>query len=355
MNFKVIRRFSHGHRRPTSGVPTRPLIARFTPSREWLLSLVTLVLLASVSAIGASTAGASSLNSDHPVWSSLPTLAQLETDLAKASTQTSLTSAEAAGLQAGYAAPDADENGNQQHCEANNEVAFSFAPCVYGDTSSTRIIAVVGDSEADMWIPTFDIWGKEYGFKIDRIVMDGCSAWQEKPPKSVAGWANCEVKWKAYCVSEVLKLHPFAVVATGLLEDSQPTQSVENPKTTAKGIDKYFKAIQKSKAKLFVLSNIPWDLALSSTPEACVEIHTSAIRACDPTLNETMTATLKVVKKAGLATVIPITPLFCSSGTCPVVVGEDVLYADNHHMGHVWAVDIPRAFAEIFNPLLGIK
>jgi hypothetical protein len=351
----VFQRFRLGPRRQTSGFSTHPLVVRVAPTRGRMLSLLAVVLLASVSGTGVSSAGATTVNSDHPVWSSLPTLAQVENELAKASTQTALTSAEIAGLQAGYAAPDAEENGNQQHCEANNEVAFAFAPCVYGDTSSTKIIAVVGDSEADMWIPTFDIWGKEYGFKIDRIVMDGCSAWQEKPPKSVAEWANCEVKWKAYCVSEILKLHPFAVVATGLLEDSQPTQSVENPKTTAKGIDKYFKAIQKSKAKLFVLSNVPWDLALSSTPEACVEIHTSDIRACDPSLNETMTATLKVVKKAGIATVIPISPLYCSSGTCPVVVGEDVLYADNHHMGHVWAVDIPRAFSEIFNPLLGIK
>jgi hypothetical protein len=355
VNFKLFQRSSLGQRRPMSDFPTRPVVARVTPIWQRLLSLIVVVLLAAASGIGVSSAGAAPVNSDHPVWSSLATLAQVEADLAKASTQTSLTSTEIAGLQAGYAAPDAQENGKQQHCEVNNEVAFNFAPCVYGDTSSTKVIAVVGDSEADMWIPTFDIWGKEYGFKIDRIVMDGCSAWQEKPPASVAGWAACEVKWKAYCVSEILKLHPFAVVATGLLEDSQPTQSAENPTTAAKGIDKYFKAIEKSNAKLFVLSNIPWDLSLSATPEACVEIHTSDIRACDPTFNETMTATLKVVKKVGIATVIPIGPLYCSSGTCPVVAGEDVLYSDSHHMGHVWAVAIPRAFSQIFNPLLGIK
>jgi hypothetical protein len=351
----VFHQFCHGKLRSTSARPLHPSVslARLRLGRPLLVAAV--VLLSSVSAIAGTSAGASQMGSDHPVWNSLPTLAQVQSELARASTQSNLTSAEIAGLQSGNSWPDPEENGSQKHCEISDEVAYSFAPCVYGDTSSKRVIAVVGDSEADMWIPTFDIWGKEFGFKVDRIVMDGCSAWQEKPPKSVAGWANCEVKWKAYCVSEILKLHPFAVVATGMPQDSQPSVIAQKPKTIATGIDKYFAAIQKSKAKLFILSNIPWDFSLSTTPEACVEIHTSNIRSCDATINQEMSATLKVVKKAGIATVIPISSLYCSSATCPIVVGENVLYADNHHMSHAWAITIPLAFSEIFNPLIGIK
>ncbi len=33
--------------------------------------------------------------------------------------------------------------------------------------------------------------------------MDGCTAWEQKAPASIAGWAQCEVKWKAYCVTEI--------------------------------------------------------------------------------------------------------------------------------------------------------
>jgi hypothetical protein len=224
---------------------------------------------------------------------------------------------------------------------------------VYGDTTSKKIIAVVGDSEADMWIPTFDVYGKEFGFQIDRIVMDGCSAWEAKPPASVAGWANCEVRWKAYCVSEIMKLHPYAVVATGMLQDSQPTLVPESPKKAASGIDKYFAAIQKSKAKLFILSNIPWDFALKTVPSVCVEIHVSDDAGCDATIDPTMTGALKVVQREGIATVIPISTLFCSKKSCPIVAGENVLYFDNHHMSHSWATYIARAFSQILNPLLG--
>lgn len=323
--------------------------------RNRLLLLVGILLLTSVVGMDVSPARAAQSGSDYPAWSSLPTLAQLQSELAHASAKTSLTSEEITGLEVGNPFPDAVENRGQKHCETMDEVAYSFAPCVYGDTTSKRVIVVVGDSEADMWIPTFDVYGKEFGFKIDRIVMDGCSAWEEKAPKSVASWSNCEVKWKAYCVREILELHPYAVVATGMLQDSQPTVVAENPKTAAVGIDKYFAAIEKSKAKLFVLSSIPWDFSISTTPLECVDIHASDIGACDPKINATMTTTLKVVKQTSVATVISINSLFCSTSSCPVVAGEIVLYPDSHHMSHSWAINISRAFSEIFNPLLGIQ
>ena len=318
-------------------------------------SFIAVLLLTSVVSVGVSSAGATQPNSDYPAWSSLPTLAQLQSELAHASAKTTITSHEISGLQVGNPFPDTVENKGQKHCQSEDEVAYSFAPCVYGDTSSKRVIALVGDSEADMWIPTFDVWGKEYGFKVDRIEMDGCTAWKEKAPASISGWSNCEVKWKAYCVSEILKLHPFAVVATGMLIDSQSAALVQSPKKTATGIDKYFSAISKSKAKLFVLSNIPWAYSIPTIPSVCVDIHTSDIRVCDAKIDPTMAAALKDVQRKGIAKVIPIDSLFCSTSLCPVVDREIVLYSDNHHMSHSWATYIARAFSEKFNPMLGIK
>jgi hypothetical protein len=312
-------------------------------------------ILVLVIGAGSSISNAAPTNSDNPAWSSLPTLEQITSQLAKASSQTSLTSAEIAGLEGGGAFPDAEENGTQKNCEPVPATPYSFAPCVYGDTASKKVIAVVGDSEADMWIPTFDIYGKEFGFKIDRFVMEGCSPWKEDTRASIAGWSQCEVKWKAHCIKAINKLRPFAVVATGMVEDNQSSEVVENPQIVAAYIDNYFAAIKQSKAKLFVLSNIPWDWSISTAPNVCVDVHNSDIAACDPSIDPTMNAALKVVKGAGYATVVPVLPLFCSTESCPVVDGNTVLYVDSHHMSHSWATNIPRAFSQIFNPLLGIK
>jgi hypothetical protein len=326
-----------------------------TLSKKWCYSLFAISLL--VSLIGASTqvASAAQTGSDDPAWSSLPSLGQITTQLASASSQTSLTSTEISGLEGGLPFPDAKENGSQKNCDPQDGTPYSYAPCAYGDLASKRVIVVVGDSEADMWIPTFDIYGKEFGFKIDRFVMDGCAAWKEIVPASIAGWAQCEVKWKAYCISAINKLRPFAVVATGMLQDNQSTEVTENPEIVAAGIDNYFLAIKKSKAKLFVLANIPWDWSISTSPDACVDVHTTKISECDPHIDPTMGAALEVVQHAGYATVVPIKPLFCSAKSCPVVDGNIGLYFDNHHLSHSWATNIPRAFSQIFNPLLGVK
>ena len=323
-------------------------------SRFWRVS-ATSSLLVAIAIASSSTVSASSPGSDNPTWTSLPTLAQITDSLASASAQTTLTPQDVSGLQEGNPFPDAEENGSQQYCVPSDEMAYLHAPCVYGDTSSTKVIAVVGDSEADMWIPTFDVYGKEFGFKIDRLVMDGCTAWEEKAPTSIAEWSACEVKWKKYCVKEIYKLHPYAVVATGMLVDSQSKAVVELPSITANGIESYFSALKASKAKLFVLSNIPWDFSISTLPLTCVEVHTTEINDCDASLDPTMTSAIQAVKQSKFATVVPIDQLFCSPAGCPVVDGENVVYADNHHMSHAWSIYIARAFSQIFNPLLGVK
>jgi len=251
--------------------------------------------------------------------------------------------------------PDAEENGGQKNCEATNEQAFSSAPCVYGDRSSKKVIAVIGDSEADMWIPTFDIYGKEFGYKIDRFVMDGCTPWKEKVSSALARWKNCEVKWKTYSINAINKLRPYAVVASAMEQDSQSGAIVETPPAIAAGIDHYFSAIKTSDARLFMLSNIPWDFSIPTTPSSCVFIHNTNIGACDATVNATMGAALEIVKQSHLATVVPVQSLFCSTKACPIVDGNFILYADNHHMSHSWATYIPRAFSQIFNPLLANK
>ncbi len=320
-------------------------------SRYFVTAVSLFVLLLST---GPQIASAAS-NSDDPVWNTLPTLQQISTQLAGASSQTSLTPAEISGAESGLPFPDAEENGTQKNCGPQDGTPYSYAPCVYGDLASKRVIVVVGDSEADMWIPTFDIYGKEFGFKIDRFVMDGCAGWKEIVPSSIAGWSQCEVKWKAHCIQAINKLHPFAVVATGMVQDNQSKEVVENPQLVAAGIDNYFSAIKKSKAKLFVLSNIPWDWSISTSPDACADVHNTDIAGCDPQIDPTMEAALEVVQHAGYATVVPIKPLFCSTKSCPVIDGNIGLYFDNHHMSHSWATNIPRAFSQIFNPLLGIN
>ena len=318
-------------------------------SHRWASTLVILVVALSS---GSTTVGAASPSGDTPVWSSLPTLAQIESQLTVSSGQNALTQDQVSNMRFGFPYPDVQENGTQKNCSPIIEDAFKFAPCVYGDATSKRIIAVVGDSEADMWIPTLDIYGKEFGFKIDRFVMDGCTAWKDQVTPALKGWTNCEMKWKKYCVTAINKLRPFAVVVSGMIQDSQSKALVEKPSRIASGIESYFSAIKQSGAKLFMLSNVPWDFASPSTPGTCIFAHDTQVNACDGVIDPTMAAALKLVEQSGVSKVIPIQTLFCSTKSCPIVVGNRSVLFDDHHMTHAWATYIPRAFSQIFNPML---
>jgi hypothetical protein len=206
-----------------------------------------------------------------------------------------------------------------------------------------------------MWISTFDEWGVHYKIKVDDLSMNGCDPWHDKLPAADADWSQCKI-WKGYLAKEIRSLHPLAVVATGMESDDQNGVVTVSSTSLAKSIEGFFSSLAPTKAKLFALSPIPWFFNLPSTPNSCIYIHVSDPSACAiASPNPTMVQALALVSASRLAKVIPTTQLFCTTSRCPVIAGNFILYVDNHHIAHWWAIEIARAFGEVFNPMIGIS
>jgi hypothetical protein len=223
------------------------------------------------------------------------------------------------------------------------------AACTFGDRSATRVILVTGDSEADMWLPTLDAWGRSEHWKVARLVDFGCVPWAERP-----SYENCG-KFDAMVAAWVRKHKPQIVFPVGLVQSSQGGWVNVSGAQMAEEIEGMTEAWKPSGALVLVPQSIPWFYNYSF-PQECLAAFPRAVRRCndDPrsmVVSAGMLAGMSIAAKAGAIEVVPTEQLFCTPKTCPVLVGPWIVYADQHHFARTWGAHIERAFAALFDPL----
>jgi hypothetical protein len=224
-------------------------------------------------------------------------------------------------------------------------------PCTFGDRSAHSTLVVVGDSLAGAWVPTLDEWGRSVHWKVVRLVKDGCPPWVTVIRYTPAA---C-IAFNRFEVRIINALKPEAVFAVGLRYRGQLTMSTD-PSGVAATIEAFAHEIRPSKARVFVPQNTPWFFGLGS-PLLCLAATPGSISKCnrDPRSKVVELAMLRGIEtadKAGSVLEVPVDQLFCSARTCPVLVGDELVYADDHHSSSVWALHIWRAFGQVLDPLL---
>ena len=286
-----------------------------------------------------------------PVGPALPTL---RSALAAAPAERALPAVTDPPIQQAWTGVDTAELNGQKGCGnvgGDDADIASEVPCTFGDRTASRTVVVVGDSMAGAWIPTFDVWGQAAHWRVVRLVKDGCPPW----PTPLTQGANC-LAFQSFEVRTINALRPKAVFAVGLQFRGQVTMLKTSPSVVAQSIEGFAQELRPSRARVLVPQNTPWFFGVGS-PLQCLAANPTHVRACN------RDARTKVVEPAMLRGIalaaaahqvidVPVDQLFCSTSTCPVLVGEHLVYSDDHHFTMVWAVYIARAFATIFDPLI---
>jgi hypothetical protein len=250
---------------------------------------------------------------------------------------------------------DAAELNGQKDCGnvgADSSDIARERPCTFGDRSASRTLVVVGDSMAGAWVPTLDEWGRSARWRVVRLVKDGCPPWVTV----IRYTPDACIAFNKFEVRVINALKPEAVFAVGLRYRGQLTMST-NPKGVATTIEEFANEIRPSKARVFVPQNTPWFFGLGS-PLTCLAATPDSIARCNrdrrsKVVEPAMLLGIGAAARSGRITEVPVDQLFCSARTCPVLVGDTLLYADDHHFSRVWALHIWRAFGQVFDPLLG--
>jgi hypothetical protein len=310
---------------------------------------VALLLTAAMAGVAPFAAPASA----HDPAPSLPTLTQLSASISAAASQVTLPRPTIPALGRAIDGPSTAEYRGQTGCGDQTPGAdgdlLTEAACTFGDRSAKRVILVTGDSEADMWLPTLDAWGQSEHWRIARLVDFGCVPWAERPT-----YKNCGT-FDSMVAAWVRKHKPQIVFPVGLLFSSQDGWVDVSGAQMAKEIEGMTEAWKASGARVLVPQNIPWYYNYSF-PQECLATYPRAVQKCndDPrskVISAGMRIGMSIAAKAGAIEVVPTEQLFCTTSTCPVLVGPWIVYADQHHFARTWGAHIEKAFAAIFDPL----
>jgi peptidoglycan/LPS O-acetylase OafA/YrhL len=232
----------------------------------------------------------------------------------------------------------------------------SQPPCLFGDTTATRTIILLGDSHAAMWFPPVDAYANANGYRLYVWTKATCPPVDISFFSPVLGRTFTECTgWRNNVLARVAALHP-ALVVFGIAPNYDPAyQIVQNGPAWLSGLGQIISTIRTDGSRVMVMGSVP------SPPDeipVCLSANLNRMAACDfPPAGHRISgggldgvdlagasAEAAAVRQAG-GSYVDVVPWFCTSSTCPVVVDNLLVYRDNSH--------ITVTYADYLAPLVG--
>jgi hypothetical protein len=242
------------------------------------------------------------------------------------------------------------------------------ATCYFGDTHVNKTMVLFGDSNAWMWLPTFNTIGLADHFRVEFDARAGCEiADLDLSDNSTLGSAEACTTFRGDEFTRIKALAPFLTVAVDYEYTNHVnyTNQAYTQSAYDAGLTQTLSTIASDKSKIVLLSPPPPQL---SDPIECLSINTSNIENCNVSTlclngNNYQNAEcqyhgenasikniigLATAVKNGKGTYISLQKLFCTSSTCPIVVDKTVVMFDQLHVSDHYANLVELAMTKLF-------
>lgn len=219
--------------------------------------------------------------------------------------------------------------------------------CVFGDTKSSRIVVLFGDSHAAQWFPALEPISVQQGWRLVVLAKQGCSPPDVLVKLDHSGgtpYSACN-QWRAYAEQRIKALRPWLIVVSwdrhiSIGAQSPPPQAGMAPPPTSYGspwLDgeaATLSVLKATGARIVFISDTP---IITQDVPTCLAAHLTDAAACaqpaadavfDPSLKA---AEIKVATSLGAKVIEPVS-WFCTPKACPVIVGNIIVYRDTHHL-----------------------
>ena len=230
-------------------------------------------------------------------------------------------------------------------------------PCVYGDRQSHITVAVIGDSHAAGWFPALNIISKQQHWRLVDLTKASCPPAEVNVTRHGVPYPNCTT-WRRNALKQIAALHPALVVisTSRYVGGSAPLRGVPtgHGNTWLNGMATIFDFLHRSADHVIFISDVP---RLKQSAPDCVSSHPSDVRSCDTPRRTAVydprvkADELTLAKRAHVVAIDP-TPWFCTPTTCPVIVGNIIMYRDDAHMVPAWSRFIAPVLASSILPVM---
>ncbi|MBO3731618.1 acyltransferase family protein [Glycomyces niveus] len=229
-------------------------------------------------------------------------------------------------------------------CVSGREGTDLAENCVFGDPEGSKTIVLFGDSHAAQWFPAFNQLAEASGWQLLPFAKANCSVSVAIEHDNQLGrrYTECE-EWKEKAFAEIERIEPDVVVTSAY--DNKEILADDPDAAWADGWAESLDRLDDAADEVYYLAdsaNPPGD-----TP-ACLAEHTDNVTACVVDVEQATTRperralAIETIEAETDATVVDPIPWMCDmeNDTCPVVVGNLLVYRDANHLS-------PRFVAEL--------
>ena len=231
-------------------------------------------------------------------------------------------------------------------CGKFNPAVTGVDQCVFGAPDATQTVVVVGDSHAAQYVDPLVIAGAGGGWKVQAMVRNGCPFTAAPAANGTTVYRSCSEQNKA-TLQRILTLRPQLVVVSGMAPAGYREAlkwTWASPEELVNGYVQLLKPLREAGIRVAVVPDTPYPEF--SAPD-CVQANGPGSPACQFTVSDAGTAAdplqLAGARVPGVE-VLDMSAYFCRQGICPAVVGNVLVYRDNH-MTNTFAKTLAPALA----------
>nr|WP_231985352.1 acyltransferase family protein [Mycobacterium sp. E796] len=211
--------------------------------------------------------------------------------------------------------------------------------CATGGSAPTTV-ALVGDSHAAMWTPAFQQLLPQRPWRLEIMAKAGCPL-MDLPvvsPVLHRDYTEC-AQWRGQILARLRTEHPQLIVL-GLHRGygSESGNTSRSPFTSydpawLHGLTQLVRELRGTGAKVLVLGPVPDPQVVVPV---CLSGHLDDANACSPArstaVNQAGIVAEAEATKSGGGEYADLTDLFCAAKSCPVIVGNTLVYLDWNHL-----------------------
>ncbi|AQA06713.1 acyltransferase [Mycobacterium sp. MS1601] len=209
--------------------------------------------------------------------------------------------------------------------------------CASGDLDSSTTVTVVGDSNSAMWNPAFRALAELRGWRLQMMGKAGCPLMDlpTRSPQLHREYTECS-QWRTEVLTR-LRAEPPELVVVGMWRqygyDGYPAGFTAYDRAWLAGLTELVHQLRTTGAQVLVLGPVPDP---QSIVPICLSGHLDNATACAPTrstaVNHTGITAENTATTAAGGHYADLTNLFCTNDTCPVIIGNTLVYLDRNHL-----------------------
>ncbi|KNX36428.1 acyltransferase family protein [Luteipulveratus halotolerans] len=230
-------------------------------------------------------------------------------------------------------------------CMALAVPKVSHPLCSGGDASSSRTVAVIGDSHMGVWYDVLNAYAKDKGLRLVPFTKASCLPIDQLQWYYGKPYPECST-YRDWVVGQIAKLEPAYIVMSGSAFQTMADPQTQRPPSAARGtqlfeqgVDRWLQRLEaaspQSKRQIISDGNL-----LPKDAGACLGSRTSTMATCAKPHNalvEDRNAAWQRAARRHDTQFVDMTPYFCDERTCPVVVRDIVVYRDRDHITTTYA------------------